>query len=74
MFQPLACVVRTATLVRGNARHPERSAAESKGPAKVILKIVPRDPSTSLGATGGILPTSTNSVLKLNPATPLHSS
>jgi molybdopterin synthase catalytic subunit len=31
--------------------HPERSAAESKDPAKVSLKLTPRGPSAALGMT-----------------------
>ena len=34
--------------------HPERSAAESKDPAKVSLKLTPRDPSTGLGITKAV--------------------
>jgi (E)-4-hydroxy-3-methylbut-2-enyl-diphosphate synthase len=39
------------------SRHPERSEAESKDPVEVTLKVMPRDPSTSLGMTeslGGV--------------------
>jgi hypothetical protein len=32
--------------------HPERSEAESKDPVEVTLKVMRRDPSTSLGMTG----------------------
>src|SRR6476660_3967270 len=38
-------------LSRQFACHPERSAAESKDPAEVTLKVAQRDPSTALGMT-----------------------
>ena len=33
--------------------HPERSAAESKDPVEMTLKVTLRDPSTALGMTLG---------------------
>jgi hypothetical protein len=45
----LGLLVANLTAVR--LRHPERGAAESKDSVRLTVKVPPRDPSASLGAT-----------------------